>query len=700
MEDTRLANTNETDPRSSFESYLEWKADQSLAGVVYRPIIKHFEEYTSGECSLHASGAEAAEFDLIDKSKWSLRINDSEISTDSGIAKAEIVFRRIRSDSNLVEILNHFRVAALELKSGGAFIFEVEQQISERDGKGESLRRCQYALNDTNLHILAAFPISVAAGLPYMPQRLELSRRPRLALILCVRADFESGRTVKLERAISEIALVHQFLSWSSNEGSSRAVDRQAPLQDPSELLQMHYTLQAQATAAEAMIASLSETALSAKDASRRLLKIERRVLALRKQTSLLLPITFPWSLFAGLVVSLLKKRRENRKKKGINDAFLHSITLSPSTVDADVVVESKRALGKDGFSPHPKILVLKLDHIGDFFLSLPAVELLKKAWPTAEITIVCSPTNGDLARSSGYFDKVIEFRFSAEMSQEVQRAQFETYSQIKPLVSDHYDLAIDLRHDPDTRPLLMFVQADVKAGFQGGDRHIVPLNISLPQMETSRGAYKNTHNVHRLMLLSSHVINTLKGFNSSEIVSSLVATGSFVNPMKGARYVVVAPGGGTLAKKWAPSKFAGLASKLVHEHGYKIVIVGGNAEYEYRDAILNAIPEDSCLDLVAKLPLRDLAAVISDAEIFVGTDTGATHLAAFIGVPTVVVFSGVADHDIWEPLGKSVSIVRKPIACAPCHIARIEQCVAQHRCMEDVTVDDVYEALLKLKDG
>lgn len=102
---------------------------------------------------------------------------------------------------------------------------------------------------------------------------------------------------------------------------------------------------------------------------------------------------------------------------------------------------------------------------------------------------------------------------------------------------------------------------------------------------------------------------------------------------------------------------------------------------------------------MVGKLSLVDLASVISKADFFVGTDTGATHLSALIGVPTIVVFSGVADHNIWEPLGKSVCIVRKPIACAPCHIARIEECVALHKCMKDIEVEDVYRAFLHISE-
>lgn len=75
------------------------------------------------------------------------------------------------------------------------------------------------------------------------------------------------------------------------------------------------------------------------------------------------------------------------------------------------------------------------------------------------------------------------------------------------------------------------------------------------------------------------------------------------------------------------PSKFAELARRLVSEDDFKIVVVGGNAESEYRDAIFNAIPEGMGLDLIANLPLVDLASVISNAQI----------LSAQIPVPPIL---------------------------------------------------------------
>ncbi|MGQ3140521.1 glycosyltransferase family 9 protein [Rhizobium oryzihabitans] len=683
------------------DAYAKWRETQTSTGTHYLPIFQAIEARKGGLCTVHVDGVDSMEFSAINPQIWSLVSaggNASEkAETYPATLQFDIFFKRSSTLDSLEKIHTCVSDVDRSLLPNGLMIFE--QRLDQKTAKSEleeALHRWRYVLDTFKLRILAKILMPYSGGNDgHQQSERATSGSAYLTIVVCRDADVENPLIKEVRRAIDDIRAITQFENLPFNIGTSQVTDGvKMSDHDLSDIWQMHYTLQAQASTAEAMIASLSETAVSAKDASRRLLKTERRVLALRKQTSLFLPITYPWSVFAGLVLSLIKKTKAKRKKKHISHTSEAEPPISASAPENGVVVENRTTFGLNPFGQKPKILILKLDHIGDFFLSLPAVDVLKRAWPDAEVTLVCSPTNGDLARASGYFDSVIEYKFSAELSQDVQKAQLENYANIKRLVPDRYDLAIDLRHDPDTRPLLMFIQAAVKAGFQGFDKHFMPLNISLPPMGVPRGLYQNAHNIHRLMLLSSHVVNTLKGFDSSDATSALIANGTFNNPFVGSRYVVIAPGGGTLAKKWAPSKFAELARRLVSEDDLKIVVVGGNAESEYRDAIFNAIPEGTGLDLIANLPLVDLASVIANAQIFVGTDTGATHLAALIGVPTVVVFSGVADHNIWQPMGKSVAIVRKPLACSPCHIARIEDCVAAHQCMTGISVDVVLDTI------
>lgn len=111
------------------------------------------------------------------------------------------------------------------------------------------------------------------------------------------------------------------------------------------------------------------------------------------------------------------------------------------------------------------RILILKLDHLGDFVMGLPALDRVRSLFPDAHITLVVGSWNLDMAKSLSLADQILCFdafpRNSAEEEADVQgkRAQFAA------LLPDRYDLAIDLRTDTDTRTLLAQVRAGLKAG-------------------------------------------------------------------------------------------------------------------------------------------------------------------------------------------------------------------------------------------
>jgi hypothetical protein len=126
------------------------------------------------------------------------------------------------------------------------------------------------------------------------------------------------------------------------------------------------------------------------------------------------------------------------------------------------------------------RILILKLDHLGDFILAIPALERLRADFPTAEITLVVGSWNADIAGSLRAADRILVFdafpRNSAEEAVDVpgKTALFDA------LVTGHYDLAIDLRTDHDTRFLLRNVDARIKAGIGLKAQHPF-LDIFLP---------------------------------------------------------------------------------------------------------------------------------------------------------------------------------------------------------------------------
>ncbi len=126
------------------------------------------------------------------------------------------------------------------------------------------------------------------------------------------------------------------------------------------------------------------------------------------------------------------------------------------------------------------QVLILKLDHLGDFIMGVAALERVRALFQGAEITLVVGSWNVELAQGLGLADHIIAFDvFPRNSSEEVVDVPGKG-ALFQATVSAEYDIAIDLRTDPDTRPLLRLVKAGLRAGL--GSRSRFPfLDIFLP---------------------------------------------------------------------------------------------------------------------------------------------------------------------------------------------------------------------------
>jgi ADP-heptose:LPS heptosyltransferase len=126
------------------------------------------------------------------------------------------------------------------------------------------------------------------------------------------------------------------------------------------------------------------------------------------------------------------------------------------------------------------RLLVLKLDHYGDFLIGLPALKRLRQAFPAAHITLVCGSWNAELARRLGVADEIRIYDFFPENGAFWSGKPFEGLGRFREVCRGNFDIAIDLRVDDDTRFLLKHVEAATRCGI--GRRTRYPfLDIVLP---------------------------------------------------------------------------------------------------------------------------------------------------------------------------------------------------------------------------
>jgi ADP-heptose:LPS heptosyltransferase len=367
---------------------------------------------------------------------------------------------------------------------------------------------------------------------------------------------------------------------------------------------------------------------------------------------------------------------------------------VGPSPVPT--VVRWARPGGRQQELPaNPRILVLKLDHIGDFVVALSAFEHLRAVFPDASITLVCGSWNKGWAEALGLFDTVLTFDFFTTTNAEWRGASAERLHAFDALKLPHYDLAVDLRHDPDTRPLLARVDATFRAGFAappgpgGGDG----LDIALPDMEHISPAVASGRPVHadlRLLLLATAVTAT---FRPGPHLALRLLEGAG-RPVPATRpFAILAPGAGSPIRMWPIDRLIAVGRALHERHGFEIVVTGGPANQADGQAIVNALPPGSARNLAGRVSLTDLPHLIRDAQIYVGYDTGTTHLAAALDVPTVAIISGVPALDVWHTKGERTIVVAGRMPCSPCYLKRARQCPYGVACLDVISVKEVLAA-------
>jgi ADP-heptose:LPS heptosyltransferase len=342
-----------------------------------------------------------------------------------------------------------------------------------------------------------------------------------------------------------------------------------------------------------------------------------------------------------------------------------------------------------------PRILILKLDHIGDLVLGMRAFREIRNAWPDAEITLVCSPVNMPLAQQLGLFDKILSCQFFEDRSHIERQPDAILADRFRKLQLPHFDLAIDLRFGDDTRFLLDHVDAQYTAGFFT-TRIARPLDIIVPLLEvppqaTSRQP-RNLSDDTRLLILARTVIDAFR--RDEHPLRSLTSTETGAFPAS--PYAVISPASGAEIKQWPNEYFAAVGRALI-DSGLAVVLVGDDTMEASCSEIAQHIGSKNVRDLSGILPLKDLPNLLNHAKLFVGNDSAPGHIAAALGIPTIVIFSGIANIDVWHPRGVNAIALKADIACSPCYRSMIADCPNARRCLTDITPDRVIAEAMKL---
>jgi ADP-heptose:LPS heptosyltransferase len=348
------------------------------------------------------------------------------------------------------------------------------------------------------------------------------------------------------------------------------------------------------------------------------------------------------------------------------------------------------------------KILVVKLDHIGDCIIAFPAIRRLKRYFPESRIVVLTSHASRSVWEMEPTVDATIEFDFFHARSSlgqvELSDEDWDALSdRLKP---ERFDLAIDLRKHLETRPVLQHCGARYVAGVDY--RSKFPwLDVAIEWAGDQAYAHKRQHSVDDLINLvdavaaSCETDRKLIGPSPADPSPSL---SRFLTQTKGPRLVCVHPTAGNDMKQWPIEYFAAVADQLVEDNGAQIVLIGGPGDEAIGAELMGLMRRaDAAVSAIGQFPLSDLPALLARCSLFLGNDSGPKHIAAGLGVPTVAVHSGTVDVYEWGPIGPRAVAVSRDMVCAPCYLAKPEHCRRGLSCLRQLAPEVVYAACRRL---
>lgn len=350
------------------------------------------------------------------------------------------------------------------------------------------------------------------------------------------------------------------------------------------------------------------------------------------------------------------------------------------------------------------RVLLLRLERIGDLLMILDAIDAVRARAPEAEIGLAVGSWNAELARLIPAVDRVDTID-APWLSQEGTRSPVpEVARRIAGWRRDDLDLAINFEPDIRSNALLAASGARRRVGYAtGGGGEF--LTTALRYDQTAHTATNALRLVELALPGSGSPADRAAGTmlrtalripeEARARADRLLAAHDRRGPLVG-----INPAAGRAIKEWPVERFAAAATDLAERDQATIVLLGSVAERATAGAVRDAMPEHvRRIDLAGDAPLVDLAAVLARLSVLVTPDTGPMHLAAAMGTPVVGVF-GPSDPVRYAPLTPRSAVVHADLWCRPCNRMRRppQRCASgTPDCLTRVGVDAVVAAARRL---
>ena len=353
------------------------------------------------------------------------------------------------------------------------------------------------------------------------------------------------------------------------------------------------------------------------------------------------------------------------------------------------MLVKGKQIVRKD----IKNILLIQLGDIGDVVLSFPCIRALKENFPKSNVIVAVREKAKELIEDCPWASGVIS------VNKEKRKLGLEIIYQknfFSRLRKFNFDLAIDLRTGTRGAILALFSGARQRIGRFTDDgllwRNRVFTHLVSPLDEINHYAAEYSINVLSPLNLNirDRVPVLIVQSKRKKMALSILKREKvpFDRPI-----IAIHPCSLWKYKEWRTSEFVSLIDYISINYNCTVVITGSKEERRRIKEMIKKC-KTRVFNLAGRTSIGTLPGVLQVCKLFIGIDTGALHLAAAIGIPTIGIF-GPSSPINWAPRGDQHSVVSKHMECVPCRQKGCDNS-EKSRCLDELTLNEIKEILNK----
>ncbi len=320
------------------------------------------------------------------------------------------------------------------------------------------------------------------------------------------------------------------------------------------------------------------------------------------------------------------------------------------------------------------KILVIHPGSLGDVVLSLPALHALKRAYPTADLDLIGNPSILELLRRRFYAERVISID-RADVTcclaglENFSGPWIDTFREYSLVVNwlggkeedfSYYMNRIGVQRLVSSRPISQKTTHHhrINIFLESLSPLQIPTPFSLPQVFPSPEDRKLGQEALNRQGIKEPVHGfAVRGSGCGGIGGPFSLFPHGPPHIKPRPILAIHPGSGGRYKCWDFTRFIEVSHQAKEHLGFQPLFILGPAERRFVPKLRDSL--DCDLAILDSVPLPILAGALTRCRMFLGNDSGVTHLAAALGIPTVAIF-GPTDPHLWGPIGQHVRIISK----------------------------------------